>query len=422
MNKKITLVVCLAFLLLAALPALGQAGSASVRGKVVDADGNPLEGVKVIFTNPVRPDTSYDGTTNKKGRFTISGLLYDETSKRWDVTVEAEGLAPTAIDVTSRTPSVVMDKFESEIKPGQKIPKIMVGGFGEVIANLTLGPATEVAATPGAKQVEAAVIQQDTPQQSRDPWDQAVTKANAGDLEGAVPLFEKAIEDEPEDAERRRTYAQVLYQLQDYGKAARQAIEATQLAPEALDGHMVLYSIYMQSNNLAGASAALAKAREIAPDDDRVLEQTAYLAEQSGDPEQAMAAYETIVEAQPDNVNAWTALGGLYADAGRMADSETAYQKVVELNPDEAYQVFFNIGALIMNRAGGAADTKKAVDAFKKAIEINPKYAPAHQQLAFALLGTGDLAGARESLERYVELRPDAPDAADMKAMIEGLK
>ena len=86
MNKKITLVVCLAFLLLAALPALGQAGSASVRGKVVDADGNPLEGVKVIFTNPVRPDTSYDGTTNKKGRFTISGLLYDETSKRWSIT------------------------------------------------------------------------------------------------------------------------------------------------------------------------------------------------------------------------------------------------------------------------------------------------------------------------------------------------
>ena len=40
---------------------------------------------------------------------------------------------------------------------------------------------------------------------------------------------------------------------------------------------------------------------------------------------------------------------------------------------------------------------------------------------AFALLNTGDQAGAREALESYVEVAPDAPDAARMKKLLAAL-
>ena len=86
-------------------------------------------------------------------------------------------------------------------------------------------------------------------------------------------------------------------------------------------------------------------------------------------------------------------------------------------------QIFFNIGALIINKSNRSdSETRKAINAFRKAVEINPDYAQAHKQLAFALLGVGDRAGARGSLEQYVKLAPNAPDAAQMQGIIRTLQ
>jgi Flp pilus assembly protein TadD len=66
-------------------------------------------------------------------------------------------------------------------------------------------------------------------------------------------------------------------------------------------------------------------------------------------------------------------------------------------------------------------DNKRAVEAFRKAVEIKPDYAEAWRRLAFASLRTGDLAGARNGLEQYIALSPEAPDAAQVKAMLNSL-
>ena len=46
----------------------------------------------------------------------------------------------------------------------------------------------------------------------------------------------------------------------------------------------------------------------------------------------------------------------------------------------------------------------------------------AHRELAFALLNVGDKAQAAESLAAYVELAPQAADAAQMKAILTTLQ
>jgi tetratricopeptide (TPR) repeat protein len=106
-----------------------------------------------------------------------------------------------------------------------------------------------------------------------------------------------------------------------------------------------------------------------------------------------------------------------------MGKSEQAYQKVVELNPREAPQVFYNLGALIMNKDDrGDDDTQRAIAAFRKAVELKPDYREAHKQLAFALLGAGDPEGAKAELEACLRLAPDAPDAKQVKALIDSLQ
>jgi Flp pilus assembly protein TadD len=85
--------------------------------------------------------------------------------------------------------------------------------------------------------------------------------------------------------------------------------------------------------------------------------------------------------------------------------------------------VFFNIGALIMNKDDrGEADTQRAIGAFRKAIELKPDYREAHKQLAYALLGAGDRAGAVAELEECVRLDPNAPDSSQMKALLKSLQ
>ncbi len=84
--------------------------------------------------------------------------------------------------------------------------------------------------------------------------------------------------------------------------------------------------------------------------------------------------------------------------------------------------MFFNIGALIMNRSSRKDEqTRKAIDAFRKAIQVKADYAEAHKQLAFALLGAGDHSGAKMELLAYVQHAPNAPDAEHMKNLADGL-
>ncbi len=120
--------------------------------------------------------------------------------------------------------------------------------------------------------------------------------------------------------------------------------------------------------------------------------------------------------------DAWARLGDLYAGIGKSAKSEAAYERVGELDPEGAHRVFFNIGALIMNRTSRTdAETRKAIDAFRKAIQAKADYAEAHKQLAFALLGTGDRSGAKTELLAYVQHAPNAPDAEQMKNLADAL-
>jgi cytochrome c-type biogenesis protein CcmH/NrfG len=149
----------------------------------------------------------------------------------------------------------------------------------------------------------------------------------------------------------------------------------------------------------------------------------AYVANESGDTEGAIAAYEGLVEVDPGNTENWLTLAGLYADMGAMDKSAAAYRKVVELDPDGAPQVFYNLGALLMNKPDRSDDdSRRAIEAFREAVKLDPNYREAHKQLAFALLGTGDRAGAKSELEACVALAPNAADSAQLKGLIQSLQ
>jgi tetratricopeptide (TPR) repeat protein len=323
---------------------------------------------------------------------------------------------------------LVGDPEDKKLKYGQSLPNIFIRPLGEGIVSLTLAPESEVMAAAqetmnaiaAAATAEAAATPSAAP--ARDAWDQALSLAGDGDYSEAVPFFEKAIEKQPEEYDRRETFAKVLYQLERFDDAQAQAQAAVAINPNAISPRMVMYSSYISQKAYDDAKRVLNEAREIAPENLNVLEQLAYVSLKQNNKKEAISSYEQIVALDAEKTDAWIQLGDLYAQTGQSDKSEQAFEKVSELAPDDAHQVFFNIGALLVNKADRTdADMKKAIDSFSKAIELKPDYGEAHKQLAFALLGTGDTAGAKAALKQYVAVAPNAPDAAQMKSLADAM-
>ena len=411
---------------LVANPVSAAGGARDAQGIVLDQDGNPVVGAQITFT-PVDSANKQPviTKTSKKGRFFVN--LFSDRGDDFSIAIEAEGYLPVEVFLESRTVNRVLlgAPITKAIKYGQNLPDIFIRPLGTGEVKITVAPAADVQAEAQAVAQAVAVEEGGTKapaQAQQDPWDEALSIAADGDLADAVPFFEKAIEKKPEDLERREAFAKVLYQLDRHADAVEQAEKAVELAPQSLGPRMVIYSAHVASGDLDAAEATLAKAHEIAPDNLDVVEQMAYVADQKGDLGAAIAVYEEFVAVNDTHADVWARLGDLYAKSGDSARSEAAYEKVGALDPEGAHSVFFNIGALIMNRSSRTdAETQKAINAFRKAIEVKPDYAEAHKQLAFALLGSGDRGGAKSELQAYVEYAPDAPDAEQMKNLAAAL-
>lgn len=411
------ILAALAFAAAAASPALAQ-GTFELVGKVVDADGNPVRDAQIAIYNKDNPAVRREGTSDKRGNFWIDGVLYSQQNRFYEIEAKAEGMVPHVVKLVGRMGSGTIYE-ENELKlAGDGAPfEVRVQGVGELRTDITLGPPREAAPAPAAAGPgpAAGAAQPETMRA-------AFAKLQARDFEGAADLLKTAVEEAPDDAERREWYAQALLRLDRSGEALLQAKKAVDAAPDRISARLVLADAQAATGQLPKAAATLAEAKALAPDDPKVLQRLAWVATEGDDLPAAIGAYESLVRLNPGDKESWVALGDLYARQGNAAKSEAAYQKVTELDPENAYRTFYNLGALIENRDNlTEADNRKAVEAFRKATEIKPDYAIAFRHLGYALLRTGDLPGAKKALQRYLELEPKAADAGEIRATVKSL-
>lgn len=418
-------------------PALA-AGTSEVRGKLSNLAGDPVQDVTVTFRNTTVPDITYSGKSNRRGTYYIPNLLFYEPGK-WTVTIDSEDWSPVKVRVESRLADrTLVDQFDGKFPSGSPFT-VMIRAFGSAVLDFTLVPTEQEAppqapvavAAPGATDPAAALLKPrgeaaggaaPSPSPAEDPVMEAARLMLDDKVEEAIPLFEKSIELAPEEADRRERFARALLRLDRYGEALIQGNKAVALGPERPTAHLVVAEIQYGKGASDRAAEALSRVLETAGGDVRILERAAALAAEIDNPGLEIAANETIVAARPDKLDAWLALGDLYNERGESEKARRAFEKVTELDPENAYKTFFNLGALIENKPQlSAADNRKAMEAFKKAIEIRPDYAPAHRHLAYALMRDGNLAHARTELERYLELEPEAADRDDIRATIKAL-
>lgn len=120
----------------------------------------------------------------------------------------------------------------------------------------------------------------------------------------------------------------------------------------------------------------------------------------------------------PKNANAWIALGNALMDTRQFGEAAQAYEKALALDPKNV-DVRVDMGTCYKN----TGRPEKAIEEYRKAIKITPNHLNAHRNsgvvLAFDLNRPGE---AVKELEKYLELAPNAPDAGQIRQVIQDLK
>jgi tetratricopeptide (TPR) repeat protein len=127
---------------------------------------------------------------------------------------------------------------------------------------------------------------------------------------------------------------------------------------------------------------------------------------------------ETIAKANAGNANAWIALGNAQMDAQRFAEAISSYQRALNLDPKNV-DVRVDMGTCYR----GVGQPEKALEEYKKASTINPRHPMAQMNAGVVYAyDLGRKAEAIKSFEKYLELAPNAPNAADIRGEIQKLK
>ncbi|HXM43535.1 MAG TPA: tetratricopeptide repeat protein [Bryobacteraceae bacterium] len=164
--------------------------------------------------------------------------------------------------------------------------------------------------------------------------------------------------------------------------------------------------------NLADAEIALAKTKTGGEHDDAL--------------NKGLDAFKKALELKPDDAGVHNNYALALAQTKKFDEAEAELAKAAQLDPPSAGKYYYNLGALLVNNG----QIEPAGQAFKKAIDADPKYADAQYQYGIYLIGKAKLGsdgkyepvpGTREAFQAYLDLRPDGSNAEAAKGMLASL-
>ncbi len=129
---------------------------------------------------------------------------------------------------------------------------------------------------------------------------------------------------------------------------------------------------------------------------------------------------EQYLEQNPNDAAAWTQLGNLFFDSDQEKKAIDAYKKSLAIEPGKI-GVITDLG--VMYRRNG--QPKKAIEAFDKAISIDPSFETARFNKGIVLLhDLNDIPGGIEAWEEMIKINPMAmaPNGESVDALVQRMK
>jgi Tfp pilus assembly protein PilF len=383
-------------------------------GKVVDPDGNPVEGVTVKATSDQVPEFNELQVTDSKGVFKID---FDQINVIYKYQFSKVGFITMVTEQNWQKDGIARHTFT--MTPGQS------ASIGDAAPILTTSEAAtayqEAVAAFNADDLATAELKFEEaighdPELRQAYEALSVVELKQGDHAEAVEAAEKAIAMGATDTAVLRTRWESYRLLGDAAKTA-EALKDLETYGALAEEAKRIYNEGVAELRAGNKEGAFLKFQQ-ALDADRNLEPALFAVATTGLElgryAEAAAAAETILKMDPGNADA---LRLRYNAALELEDDEMLIDALVGLAPVEPDAAKQNLWVLAM-AAYNANDNAKTKERFGKVLLVDPDNAQAHYLLGLVYLGEDDKAKTREHLERFLELAPDDPDAPSAREIL----
>ena len=262
---------------------------------------------------------------------------------------------------------------------------------------------------------------------------EADASLDSGNEDEALRLLSAAIEDNPTLTVAHMKMADIYRMRGDYDKAEQAYANAAQLEPRNFDAQYYHGLTLHFLNRLSEAIRAYLKALAIRPDDFNANLNVATAYFQLGEARQALPYAENSVRLDPASGPARANLGAIYAALGRYDDAVRQYESASELmtlSPELLLNLAESLGktgryqemeitlqavvdmqesAAAWERIGYARFKERnypgAIEAFRKAIDLDERHYPALNGLGVCLLNQYLISGREDDAAREEALR-----------------
>jgi tetratricopeptide (TPR) repeat protein len=388
--------------LIAAAPVSAQ--RITVQGVVRMEDGTTVIGAEIHAMNTRTTKPVGKTKSKKNGSFRMAFFpTAEEGGYRFKVV--KDGLAMSAIEVKLLLPDrTVGATYNEQIGPHQELHEFTLRANGTAEVNLTMVPAERYA---GAFSI---------------PGDPAASKrlgeANKLSADGSFAesnaILEAMLGDGIEHANMFYLMGRNFGGLGKSDEMVRWFEKTLEANPAQAGVHGQLAIAAYSAGDKEAALTHYSREMQLSPDLAPVAVNHATLLAELGRDEQAVAGFEGVLEKFPGESAVYPELAALYFKLGRDEEGQAILTRLEESAAADP-SAWYLIGARFSNRG----QLEQAVDAYRKCLAIDPTHADATRELGFLSIRTGDKEGALGLLRKYLELRPDAPDAAQVRA-IEG--
>lgn len=162
------------------------------------------------------------------------------------------------------------------------------------------------------------------------------------------------------------------------------------------------------------ASRYLQKAVKIEPDNCQIYGELGFILEHLNRTEDAITAYETMVDLDPFLAFGWSNIGVLYSKLGNNAKAIEAFDYVIALEPETAIAYYNKANALANN-----GDINEALSIFLEYLKMDDDSAMALCCIAECYEKLGDFDNAGRYYRQTLDVEPNNPDALYGLAVVE---
>jgi RNA polymerase sigma factor (TIGR02999 family) len=248
------------------------------------------------------------------------------------------------------------------------------------------------------------------------------------DYDAAIACFRKAIELDRKNGRAHSNLGVALRGKGQVDEAIASLRKAIELDPKDAKDHSDLGAILCdKKHDYDAAIACFRKAIELDRKNGRAHSNLGVALRGKGQVDEAIASLRKAIELDPKDAKDHSDLGAILCDVKHQYDAAIAcFHRAIELEPESAY-LHDNLGVALRGKAQEDAAIAKAlagpfhtgamllrptdqmdaaIACFRKAIELDPKYAKAHFNLGITLFKQGKLDEAIACYRQAIKLDP----------------